>query len=72
MIRLEVREYCHDCFDFDPNVQSPERFYAYSDRVAGQTDTIVRCRSRARCENIRRFLVQDDRYRNGDNPSDEI
>lgn len=67
-IRLEVKEYCADCCDFEPDVKKPEkttlqvddftnpaavdRYYA----ITQQSDTIVRCRYRNRCEAIKRYL----------------
>lgn len=59
MIRVEVREYCHNCFDFEPNVQSPEKFFINSEQVAGQTDTIIRCKNRNCCENLKRYLDKE-------------
>ena len=60
-IRIEVKEYCSDCFDFEPDVTRPEKITAYlveTDEPAytHQTDTIVRCRYAKRCEGIKRYL----------------
>lgn len=59
-IRLEVQEYCSECWDFTPDVIKPERTVLYGDdNVAGcsiQTDTIVRCKYAKRCENIKKYL----------------
>lgn len=55
MIKLEVREYCHDCMDFEPDVTSPIRMFG-DDDVIIQSDTVVRCEYRGRCEAIRRYL----------------
>lgn len=59
-IKLEVREYCSACLDFEPDVTKPERPLCcdiYDIAVLEvQTDTIVRCRYARRCENIKRFL----------------
>ena len=60
-IRIEVKEYCADCLDFEADVTSPERTSLYgsdsSEPVAVyQTDTIVRCKYAKRCEGIKRYL----------------
>lgn len=55
MIKLEVHEYCHRCFDFKPSTQKPSMFYG-GDNGSGQTDTIIRCESRSRCEHIREHI----------------
>ena len=58
MIRVEVRDYCHDCFDFEANVQGAEE-YQINGKPSGQTDTIIRCRQRNRCENIRKYIEKE-------------
>mgnify|MGYP003289017354 CR=1 FL=1 len=67
MIRLEVKEYCSECCDFEADVTKPERQTArvfdmkQGDWVlatGGQTDTIVRCKYAKRCEAIKRYLSQ--------------
>lgn len=65
MIRVEVREYCHDCFDFDPNITHPESFMLTDGTTIGQTDTIIRCRDRNKCENIRRYLEHNQAIKDG-------
>ena len=60
MIRIEVEEYCNACMDFSPDVTKPTREVVYSPRevepIVLQSDTIVRCEYRKRCEAIRKYL----------------
>lgn len=60
-IRIDVKEYCSDCFDFEPDVTRPEKTSAYTvgsvePIVSYQTDTVVRCKYGKRCEGIKRYL----------------
>lgn len=58
MIRLSVEDYCHQCSDFIPDVTKPERsFVAGSDEII-QSDTIVQCSYRRRCEAIKKYLIR--------------
>ena len=58
MIKLSVEEYCHQCMDFVPDVTEPERhFIAGSDEII-QSDTIVQCKYRRRCEAIKKYLIR--------------
>lgn len=63
MIRLEVQEYCHACSDFEPDVEKPEKYYLGSEEVI-MTDTVVRCRYRKRCENLKRYLTRAEKEAN--------
>lgn len=55
MIRFDIKEYCQSCMDFEPDIERPVKMFA-GDEVVIQTDTIVRCEYRGRCEAIRRYL----------------
>lgn len=58
-IRVDVRDYCAECCDFEADVMKPERSTLILDgrkTMVMQTDTIVRCKYRNRCEAIKRFL----------------
>lgn len=57
-IRLEIKDYCHNCLDFEADVTKPERMYAENDVVGVYGDTIVRCEYRNRCKGIKRYLEQ--------------
>ena len=58
MIRINVEEYCHQCLDFSPDVIEPTRAFAVEGEQIIQTDTIVQCKYRKRCANIKRYLEQ--------------
>ena len=59
MIKVEVKEYCESCTEFDPDVEYPTNFYADCE-VAYMTDTIVRCKDRHKCENIHRRMKLEE------------
>lgn len=54
-IKLEVREYCSNCMDFVADVERPFRLHGDNEPIY-QSDTIVRCKQRGKCEAIRRHL----------------
>ena len=57
MIRVSVEDYCQSCMEFVPDVIPPVR--SFSDNMAvKQTDTIIQCKHRKRCETIKRYLDQ--------------
>lgn len=62
MIRIDVEEYCHACMDFSPNTIRPNRDVVYIDDslkpVVRQSDTIVQCEYRKRCEAIKKYLMR--------------
>lgn len=51
MIRLNVEKYCHPCLFFEAEVIEPEAIYA-GDQIVHQSDTIVQCANRLRCEKL--------------------
>lgn len=55
MIQIDVRPYCESCCDFTPDVEHPTKLYADFE-VYCQSDTIIRCKYRKRCENMVRYL----------------
>lgn len=62
MIRVEVEDYCSECMDFEPDVEKPQKMYAYMNEIM-ISDTVIRCENRKRCEHIKRYLerkVPDD------------
>ena len=62
MIRIDVEEYCHACMDFSPAVIKPTREVVYTtgspDPLVLQSDTIVQCEYRKRCEAIKKYLMR--------------
>ena len=58
MIRLNVEEYCHQCLDFTPDVTDPERVFSGDGKTILQSDTIIQCGHRRRCEAIKKYLIR--------------
>lgn len=66
-IDLDVKGYCSECCDFDPDVIKPERRLHRIDEntvMNIQSDTIIRCKYAKRCENIKRYLDQQQKGEN--------
>ena len=57
-IKLEIKEYCQDCLDFEADVSKPIRMYANDDAVGSYGDTVIRCEYRNRCRALARYLEQ--------------
>ena len=55
MIKLDVRPYCECCPDFTAEVEGPNRVYV-GDEYIHESDTIVHCKYRRRCEAMVRYL----------------
>ena len=66
MIRVDVQEYCDCCWDFEPEVTRPMKYFkdGYDEITVG--DTIIRCTYAKRCEAIRRYLMKQDATYKGD------
>lgn len=61
MIILEVQPYCDNCLNFQADVERPHRFYANGQLLEiEQTDTIVRCEDRNKCERMIQYLRRKD------------
>lgn len=56
MIKLDVKDYCHSCMDFDPDVVPAHKEFTDWTNEIVLTDTVIRCKNRDRCEAIRRYL----------------
>ena len=53
MIKLDIREYCQDCTDFEPQVaQRPAQFASLSGNIGVIGATIVECEHRRHCETL--------------------
>ena len=61
LIRLEVEDYCQSCTEFEPDVEYPTNLYANLE-VVERTDTVIRCQSRHKCENLKRRIEHDLRH----------
>lgn len=55
MIILEVEDYCHECPEFEADVESPTFLYAGNTRVCSG-NTIVRCSNRRKCREIHSYF----------------
>lgn len=62
-IRLQVREYCMDCLDFEADVTKPERttLYGEGEPLTIQSDTVVKCKYAGRCHNLVRYLTRQNK-----------
>ena len=55
MIILEVEDYCHECPEFEADVESPTFiFQSYKKVCSG--NTIVRCSNRRKCREIHSYF----------------
>jgi len=61
MIKLDIQEYCQNCPYFEPEVISrPTTFYVDNEEHTVYIgDTIVKCESRTKCREIRKFLEKE-------------
>lgn len=56
MIKLDVKDYCHACLDFSPEVVRARKQLSDWCNEIEQTDTVIYCEHRGRCEAIRKYL----------------
>lgn len=67
MIKLNIREYCQDCTDFDPEVaQRPAQIASLSGDTCMLGDTIVECEHRRHCEALYNHLKNTRRFAKND------
>ena len=66
MIRLDIKEYCDWCCDFEPEATRPKRLFKDNGDEVVIGDTIIRCTYAKRCEAIRRYLMKQDATYKGD------
>lgn len=64
MIRLEVAKYCHPCLFFEAEVIEPNVSYS-GDDIIYQSDTIVQCANRLRCEKLFEQFEKTNNERSG-------
>ena len=61
MIKLDIREYCQDCTEFEPQVaQRPAQFVSLSGDTSVFGDTTVECEHRRHCEALYNYLKRSD------------
>ena len=62
MIKLDIREYCQNCTDFEPQVaQKPAQASSLSGDICVLGDTIVECENRRHCETLYNHLKRSDK-----------
>lgn len=65
MIRIDVEDYCHACMDFSPAVIKPTRevvhSFGHTEPIVIQSDTIVQCEYRKRCDAIKKYLMRQSK-----------
>lgn len=59
-IVIEVQPYCASCLDFEADVTKPDRIW-HLDGEFVFGDTVVKCRYAKRCENIKKFLMRQEK-----------
>ena len=65
MIRLELKDYCHDCIGFEADVIGPSLLLGEGDKLIAYTDTIIKCKHRERCANVVKYVM--DGYKEKEN-----
>lgn len=58
MIRLELKDYCHDCVNFEAEVEKPQAWYDTNNKIVLYTDTIVRCAHAMCCAHIAKYIME--------------
>ena len=58
MIKLELKDYCHNCIGFEADVKSPSLLFGAGDKLIDYTDTIIRCKHRERCANVVKYVME--------------
>lgn len=58
MIKLDVFEYCHDCPEFEADVDINPIVLHDSNCVVCATDTIIRCTNREKCRKIAKYMAK--------------
>ena len=56
MIKLLVKDYCHNCPEFEPHFSKTEW---YGDTSWCRTDTDITCKHAERCKEIKRYLEKE-------------
>lgn len=58
MIKLEIKDYCHDCIGFEADVEGPHILFGRGNKIVDYTDTIIRCEHRKRCANAVNYVME--------------
>lgn len=65
MISLYIKKYCHDCPEFEPDVERN----VYNSGLMGESThymTDIYCKHKDRCESMFEYLVETERGKNDD------
>lgn len=61
MIKLDIREYCQSCTEFEPQItQRPAQSARLSGDICVFGDTIVECEHRRHCETLYNHLKRSN------------
>ena len=60
MIRLEVKDFCQNCTEFDPETTVSERSYCGMTGVNILADTTVTCRNAQKCNCLYEFIKKEN------------
>lgn len=60
MIRLEVKDFCQNCVEFDPETTVSERSYCGMTRMEIEANTIVTCRNAQKCNRLYEFIKKEN------------
>lgn len=61
MIRLELKDYCHDCCGFEAKTIYPDKVYAVGEPDVPYMligDTVVTCEHRERCASAVKYVME--------------
>ena len=62
MIRLDIERYCHDCLEFEADVERPikvDYIGTNKEQMTCLSDTVIRCEHRYKCKNIQQHLERE-------------
>ena len=57
MIKLQIEKYCHDCPEFEAQVDKAYFLHLIDPEI----HTVVTCRHRGKCECIRKYVEREER-----------
>ena len=60
MIALEVKDYCQNCVEFDPETTVSERSYCGMTKMEIEANTIVTCRNAQKCNRLYEFIKKEN------------
>lgn len=60
MIALEVKDYCQNCVEFDPETTVNEKSYYGIAGMEIKADTTVTCRNEQKCNRLYEFIKKEN------------